>query len=153
MYSCIILLSVSMMSSKLIQVVVCIRIHSFFSKQFPSYVEKEMATHSSTLAWRIPWTEEPGGLQSMGLQRVRQDWETSLSSYEYTTGCLSISLSMGIANFGLGWIKLLRTFSFPFKKILIILFIFIFWPCYKECGILAPWPRIEPVAPALEKQS
>ena len=33
-------------------------------------VEKEMATHSSTLAWEIPWTEEPGGLQSMGSQRV-----------------------------------------------------------------------------------
>ena len=32
-----------------------------------------MATHSSVLAWRIPWTEEPGGLQSMGLQRVGQD--------------------------------------------------------------------------------
>ena len=35
-------------------------------------LEKEMATHSSILAWKIPWTEEPGGLQSMGLQRVRQ---------------------------------------------------------------------------------
>ena len=33
-------------------------------------LEKEMATHSSILAWRIAWTEEPGGLQSMGLQRV-----------------------------------------------------------------------------------
>ena len=33
-------------------------------------LEKEMATHSSTLAWRIPWTEEPGRLQSMGSQRV-----------------------------------------------------------------------------------
>ena len=33
-------------------------------------LEKEMATHSGTLAWRIPWTEEPGGLQSMGLQRA-----------------------------------------------------------------------------------
>ena len=33
-------------------------------------VEKEMATHSSILAWRIPWTEDPGGLQSMGSQRV-----------------------------------------------------------------------------------
>ena len=33
-------------------------------------VEKEMAAHSSILAWEIPWTEEPGGLQSMGLQRV-----------------------------------------------------------------------------------
>ena len=36
-------------------------------------LEKEMATHSSTLPWKIPWTEEPGGLQSMGLQRVRHD--------------------------------------------------------------------------------
>ena len=34
-------------------------------------LEKEMATHSSILAWKIPWAEEPGGLQSMGLQRVR----------------------------------------------------------------------------------
>ena len=34
-------------------------------------LEKEMATHFNILAWRIPWTEEPGGLQSMGLQRVR----------------------------------------------------------------------------------
>ena len=33
-------------------------------------LEKEMAIHSSTLAWKIPWMEEPGGLQSMGLQRV-----------------------------------------------------------------------------------
>ena len=36
-------------------------------------LEKEMATHSSILAWRIPWTEELGGLQSMGLQRVGHD--------------------------------------------------------------------------------
>ena len=36
-------------------------------------LEKEMATHSSTLAWKIAWTEEPGGLQSMGLQRVGHD--------------------------------------------------------------------------------
>ena len=36
-------------------------------------LEKEMATHSSILVWKIPWTEEPGGLQSMGSQRVRRD--------------------------------------------------------------------------------
>ena len=36
-------------------------------------MEKELATHSSILAWRIPWTEDPGGLQSMGSQRVRHD--------------------------------------------------------------------------------
>ena len=39
-------------------------------------LEKEKATHSSILAWRIPWTEKPGGLQSMGSQRVRHDWVT-----------------------------------------------------------------------------
>ena len=37
-------------------------------------LEKEMATRSSILAWEIPWTEESGGLQSMGLQRVRHNW-------------------------------------------------------------------------------
>ena len=42
-------------------------------------LKKEMATHSSTLAWRIPWMEEPGRLQSMRLQRVGHDWATSLS--------------------------------------------------------------------------
>ena len=40
--------------------------------------EKAMATHSSTLAWKIPWTEGPGGLQSMGSLGVRHDWATSL---------------------------------------------------------------------------
>ena len=41
-------------------------------------LEKEMVTHSSILAWRIPWTEEPSRLQSMGSQRVGHDWATSL---------------------------------------------------------------------------
>ena len=40
-------------------------------------LEKEMATHSSTLAWEIPWTEEPGRLQSMGSQRVGYDFTGS----------------------------------------------------------------------------
>ena len=40
-------------------------------------LKKGMATHSSTLAWRIPWTEEPDGLQSVGSQRVRHNWVTS----------------------------------------------------------------------------
>ena len=42
-------------------------------------LEKEMVTQSSILAWRIPWTEEPGRVQSMGSQRVGHDWATSLS--------------------------------------------------------------------------
>ena len=45
--------------------------------------EKAMAPHSSTLAWKIPWTGEPGGLQSMGSLRVRHDWTTSLSLFTF----------------------------------------------------------------------
>ena len=44
-------------------------------------MEKEVATHSSILAWRIPLTEEPGGLQSMGSQRVGHDWVTDFHFY------------------------------------------------------------------------
>ena len=40
-------------------------------------LEKGMATHSGIVAWRIPWTEEPGGLQSMGSQKVRHNWATN----------------------------------------------------------------------------
>ena len=45
-------------------------------------LQKEMAVHSSILAWKIPWTEEPGGLQSMGLPTVRYDWATSLFTFK-----------------------------------------------------------------------
>ena len=47
-------------------------------------LEKEMAAHSSIPAWRIPWTEEPGGLQSTGSQKVRHDWTTSLTQVSST---------------------------------------------------------------------
>ena len=47
------------------------------------YLEKAMAPHSSTLAWKIPWTEEPGRLQSMGSLRVGHDWATSLSFFTF----------------------------------------------------------------------
>ena len=52
---------------------------SWNKTDYESHSEKAMAPHSSTLAWRIPWTEEPGGLQSMGSLRVGHDWATSLS--------------------------------------------------------------------------
>ena len=47
-------------------------------------MEKAMAPHSSTLAWRVPWTEEPGGLQSMGSLRIGHDWATSRSLFTFT---------------------------------------------------------------------
>ena len=64
-----------------------------------------MATHSSIHAWKIPWTEEPGGLQSMGSQRVRHDWATSVCVctwlnhilvHTYTTICLPVHQLMDI---------------------------------------------------------
>ena len=71
-------------------------------------LEKEMATHSSIHAWRIPWTEEPGRLQSMGLQRVGHDWATSLSFFfsffkVYSLYALDISWLM-INNNSVHWI-------------------------------------------------
>ena len=47
-------------------------------------LEKGMANHSNILAWRIPWTEEPGGLQSMGSQRGRHNWVTNTHTHTHT---------------------------------------------------------------------
>ena len=51
-------------------------------------LEKEMATHSSTVAWKIPWTEEPGRLQSMESQEL--DTTEQLHTYTHTHGCVCI---------------------------------------------------------------
>ena len=53
-------------------------------------LEKGMATHSSVLAWRIPGTEEPGGLQSMGSQRFGQDWTTNTFTSAFSLGIVHI---------------------------------------------------------------
>ena len=63
----------------------CLMAWRFFSKylQVTSNLQdsSKMVTYSSTLAWKIPWTEEPGALQSMGSLRVRHNWTTSLSFF------------------------------------------------------------------------
>ena len=61
-------------------------IHLFFLNfilEYSWFTEKAMAPHSSTLAWKIPWMEEPGRLQSMGSLGVRHDWATSLSLFTF----------------------------------------------------------------------
>ena len=72
--------------------------------EFP--LEKEMATHSSTLTWKIPWTEEPGRLQSMGSQRVGHDWATSLH-FSFSSGTSQprdrIQFSYTACGFFTGW--------------------------------------------------
>ena len=57
-------------------------------------LEEEMATHSNILAWKIPWTEEPGSLQSMGLQRVEHNRVVSLS-----LALLGINLFLSLSTF------------------------------------------------------
>ena len=58
-------------------------------------LEKEMATRSSAFAWKIPWTEDTGRLQSMGSQRVGHDWATSLSHFHYIHTYFTFTLSIG----------------------------------------------------------
>ena len=57
-------------------------------------LEQEMATHSSILAWKIPWTEELGGLQSMGLQRVGYNLETKTTTTTTKVNDASYQLSL-----------------------------------------------------------
>ena len=68
-------------------------------------LEKEMATYSSTLAWKIPWTEEPSRLQSMGSQRVGHDWATLLSLFTFISR--SRPLDHGFCIFQLNWNSLI----------------------------------------------
>ena len=60
-----------------------VQISSIFAHTYTEDMEKSMATHSSTLALKVPWTEEPGRLQSMGSLRVGHDWVTSLSLFTF----------------------------------------------------------------------
>ena len=62
-------------------------------------LEKEMATHSSILAWEIPWTEEPGGLQSMGLQRIGYDLANEQQQF-YCTSNYNVTGIPGMAEPG-----------------------------------------------------
>ena len=64
-------------------------------------LEKEMVTHSSILAWTIPWMEKPGGLQSTRSQRVGHDWATSLS---YITGQNVCSITLNYSHESCNWI-------------------------------------------------
>ena len=68
-----------MESQIVVQAVVSIR----YYVRVCDWSDKAMATHSSTLAWKIPWMEEPGRLQSVGSRRVRHDWATALSLFTF----------------------------------------------------------------------
>ena len=111
-------------------------------------LEKEMATHSNVLAWRIPWTEEPGGLLSMGSHRVGHDWSDLAAA--------------AAAVYLLSWFCLwFPTCAYVKIYQIILCGSFLFWLrgvfvavhglcCSTKCGILVSGPRIKPVSsPAL----
>ena len=70
---CVHLLTMGFLGGSVVKNLPAIQEIQFQSLGQKDHLEEEMATHSSILAWRIPWAEEPGGLQSMGSQRVRHD--------------------------------------------------------------------------------
>ena len=70
---CVYLLNMSFLSGSLVKNLPAIQEMQVQSLGLKDPLEEEMATHSNILAWRIPWTEEPGGLQSIESQRVRHD--------------------------------------------------------------------------------
>ena len=71
-------------------------------------MDKGIETHSSVLSWSIPWTEEPCGLQSMGSQRVRRDWETNFPSTEPTYMWTATSRLQGyLIHLGINKIKII----------------------------------------------
>ena len=74
-----------------------------FIRYLLSALEKAMAPHSSTLAWKIPWKEEPGGLQSMGSLRVGHDWATSLSLFTFTFHFHPLEKEMATHSSVLAW--------------------------------------------------
>ena len=65
--------------------------------------EEGIATHSSILSWRIPWTEEPCGPQSMGSQRVGHNWATKYSTQHSADSCRHVGASGGLGACTVGW--------------------------------------------------
>ena len=110
-------------------------------------LEKEMATHSSTLAWRIPWTEEPGRLQSMGSQRVghteRLHFHFHLSLHVTLSLLVSVSLSLSLfcpPPSVLISVSLYFDYLMPF---------FLSLPPFPSPSISSPIPWPFPVSPSL----
>ena len=122
-------------------------------------LEKEMITHSSILAWRIPWTKDPGRLQSTGSQRVRYDWVTNTAFKRGSRGNLAPSMRWGhsqkkatqktaFTKTQLCWYPDLGLLAIRTVKNEFLLFI-----NYLVCGILLcypEWTKTEDIAEELE---
>ena len=125
-------------------------------------LEKEMAIHSSTLAWKIPWTEEPDRPQSMGLQRVGHDWATSLlcipaifswylllllGPYHFCLYCVHLCMkcSLGISNFLEEISSLSRSIVFLYFFALLAEEHFLISPCFFFGTPIQVWPKSNPL--------
>ena len=85
-------------------------------------LEKEMATHSNILAWKIPWMEEPGRLQSTGSQRVDKNYLSRIKAYmkvKVTQSCPTLCNPMGYRLHGILQAKILDWVAFPFSRMVI----------------------------------
>ena len=124
-----------------------------------------MTTHSSILAWEIPWTEAPGRLQSMGWQRLRHDWATKHSTHSLAhctqflkrkecvartqppgsepSGVLCHSCLIFHCFSGCCWVSI----NVPLQSFLSFIY---FWSLHEAYGILVPWLGIKTVPPAVE---
>ena len=104
-------------------------------------LQKVMATHSSALAWRIPWMVEPSRVQSMGSQRVRHDWVTNtlICRYSHKGSIWNLGHLIFFNICYLFWLH-------QVWDLFVCLFV-----CFFSCSLwdLAPWPGIEPRSPAL----
>ena len=96
---------------------------------------KEMATHCSVLAWKTQWTEEPGGLQSMGLQRVRHDWARTCVSNKYIQFCSWHREELTFVELDLGHSNL------RFSKFKAINSVNVYWPL----GLKRAWMKAQPL--------
>ena len=100
-------------------------------------LETGMATHSSILAWRIPWMEDPGGLQSMGLQRVGHNWVTEPFHFDFPNFCTFSSLSFLLKNWTHSFLS--PPFSWkPLSNIAKNHRLITFWP-FRNTGSLDTW--------------
>ena len=104
----------------------------YISRKEP--LKKEMATHSNILAWEIPWTEEPSGLQSMGPQRVGQDWATKQKQKYLHIICIYPPIYFKI---------IFRLLVIPNSSFALLgpsrIFFFFFFLAFSVFGWLTPW--------------
>ena len=94
-------------------------------------LERGMATHSSILAWRIPWTEEPGGLQSMGLKELdtAEWWLTLSQTFTFQPSLSGVFSQVWLFRRALSWDSYIQSSLLPFPTLALFIFFLYFFCC------------------------